>query len=168
MPFTPFHFGPGLLLKAATPRHVSLTAFVASQVLIDLESLYNILRGAWPVHRELHTFALGTAAGLVAGICTWLAMRRLVERHAGTRPMVRAEGQLGPALMGGGIGGLSHSLLDGFMHRDIQPFQPFATANPLLGLIGSDPLYLACLFTGVLGLLWLGLRWRGRADGQRG
>ena len=59
MPFTPLHFGPGLLLKAAAPRHVSFTAFVASQVLIDLESLYNILRGAWPVHRELHTFAFG-------------------------------------------------------------------------------------------------------------
>jgi hypothetical protein len=35
MPFTPFHFGPGALLKSIFPRSVSLSAFVASQVLID-------------------------------------------------------------------------------------------------------------------------------------
>ena len=36
MPFTPFHFGPGALLKAAAPRHVSLIAFCAAQVLTQI------------------------------------------------------------------------------------------------------------------------------------
>ena len=71
---------------------------------------------------------------------------------------MRAEAQLGPALLGGGIGGLSHSLLDGFMHRDMQPFQPFTTANPLLGLVGPELLYVTCLTAGALGVGWLGLR----------
>jgi hypothetical protein len=32
MPFTALHLGPGLLLKAAAPRHFSLVAFGATQV----------------------------------------------------------------------------------------------------------------------------------------
>jgi hypothetical protein len=40
VPFTPFHFGPGLLLEGAAPRHVSLIAFVISQVAVDLEPLH--------------------------------------------------------------------------------------------------------------------------------
>lgn len=44
MPVTTFHFGPGALLKALVPRWISLTAFVISQVVVDLESGYHLLR----------------------------------------------------------------------------------------------------------------------------
>lgn len=40
MPVTPFHFGPGALLHATAPRHVSFLAFCGANVLIDLEPLY--------------------------------------------------------------------------------------------------------------------------------
>ncbi len=63
MPVTPFHFGPGALAKAAAPKHFSLIVFGLTQVAIDLESLYFLVQGSWPVHRLLHTFA---GAGLVA------------------------------------------------------------------------------------------------------
>ena len=56
MPFTPFHFGPGIFVKAAMPHKFSLRIFILNQVMIDLESLFNILSGQYPVHRFLHTF----------------------------------------------------------------------------------------------------------------
>src|SRR5215471_21806895 len=64
MPFTPFHFGPGLAAKAALPSRVSFTAFVATQVIIDFETLYHLVRVQWPVHRQLHSLVGGSAVGL--------------------------------------------------------------------------------------------------------
>lgn len=40
MPFTPIHFAVGVLAKGALPERVSLSAFVASQVLFDCETAY--------------------------------------------------------------------------------------------------------------------------------
>lgn len=40
MPITPFHFGPGLLGKGLLPAKLSVTAFVAAQIVIDCESAY--------------------------------------------------------------------------------------------------------------------------------
>ena len=37
MPATPYHFGPGLLIKAAAPRQFSMAAYSLTQVVIDLE-----------------------------------------------------------------------------------------------------------------------------------
>ena len=165
MPFTPFHFGPGLLLKAAAPRQVSFLAFAVTQVLIDLESLYNLVQGAWPVHRELHTIGLATVAGLAAGTCTWLAARTLADRRLTVRPVLRAEGALAPALVGGAAGGSTHSLLDGLMHSDIQPFQPFSRTNPLLGLVGQEALHLVCALAGILGLFWIAVHYRRQQAG---
>ena len=139
MPITPFHFGPGLLLKAAAPRHVSFAAFVAANVAIDVESAYFLLTGGWPVHRSVHTFLLATLVGLGAG---WL-----VHRLAGRR--------LGPALLGGALGGFTHALLDGIMHADMSPLRPFADGNPLLLATSLAALHLFCVLSGAVGLLWL-------------
>lgn len=75
-PVTPFHFGPGILLKSWTPRAVSLTAFVVSQIVIDTESGYHLLRGDWPVHREGHSLLAGSLIGLLSGTSVWLAGQR--------------------------------------------------------------------------------------------
>lgn len=163
MPITPFHFGPGLLIKAATPRHFSLSAFVAANVIIDLESLFHLLQDAWPVHRMLHTFALGSIAGLAAGWLVHRAARAATASRYDFAPFdsLRAD-DLKAALVGGLLGGASHSVLDGIMHSDIRPFHPFSGANPLLGLVDLGTLHLTCVVTGVAGLAWLG--WR---QGQR-
>lgn len=44
MPFTPFHFGPGATVKAMAGQHFSFTVFAFTQVAIDLEPLYFMLR----------------------------------------------------------------------------------------------------------------------------
>jgi hypothetical protein len=165
VPFTPFHFGPGLLLKSSSPRRFSIAAFVTSQVVIDIETLYWLIRGTWPVHRVLHTFVGGAAVGVaVAGAFRFFARsafgRRLVERVA-----LAGELEVVPVYVGSLVGGLSHSILDGIMHSDIRPFRPFSQENPLLGFVDVMDLHLACVATGLLGLVILMIRRASRGAG---
>ena len=48
MAATPFHFGPGLLIKAAAPRQFSMAAYSLTQVVIDIETGYYQLRHEYP------------------------------------------------------------------------------------------------------------------------
>jgi len=49
MPFTPYHFGPGLFVKGLAARWFSWIAFVAVQVVIDCETLYYLERPEYPI-----------------------------------------------------------------------------------------------------------------------
>jgi len=158
MPFTPFHFGPGLLLKSLAPSRFSFVAYAASQVVIDVESGYFLATRQWPVHRTLHTFLVGSLVGAATGLVIATVGRRLPRWDTGP-PARRAELQMTSAVSGGTIGGIVHSLLDGVMHRDIRPFLPFTESNPLLGQVSLSTLYWGCVLTGVAGLALL---WRPR------
>jgi hypothetical protein len=68
MPFTPIHFGPGVLVKAAAPARFSFTAFVLANVVIDLEPLCHIVRGDSPLHGTLHSLVGATTTGVLAGV----------------------------------------------------------------------------------------------------
>ena len=160
MPVTPYHVGPGVLLKAVAPRTVSLTAFVGANVVIDVESVVNLLTGRFPVHATLHTVGMALAVGLAVGLGTaWVGRWR---RWRGP------EGATGPALLGGALGGLSHSLLDGIMHADIRPFLPLTADNPLYRVVGLDVLHGACVVAGVVGAGVLAWRRWGRAASETG
>ena len=157
MPVTPFHFGAGALVKAMAPRLISFSAFVCAQVVIDCETAYfMLLKHEWPFHRLAHTLIGGLIVGAAAGSALYLA-GRLFQRsvpadvHAGELAIV-------PALMGGVVGGLSHSILDGIMHNDVRPFAPFSSANPLLDIVSLPALHATLVLAGVIGLLVLAIR----------
>lgn len=89
MPVTPFHGGIGLACKGPLGARFSFTVFVATQIVIDLESGYFLFTGQYPVHRFLHTF-LGSLVSLHLGlialgllglvwlyVAAWLRGRRL-------------------------------------------------------------------------------------------
>lgn len=161
MPATPFHFGPGLLVKAAAPRQFSMAAYSLAQVVIDIESGYYLLQHASPVHRQAHTFALGGLIGFLCGLIvsqlgTWVAKPRDVVPEA-----LAAEYRLPIAVYSGIFGGIFHSVLDGIMHADIRPFRPFTQANPLYGLVSVQIIYLFCIVTGLVGAALL-LAWQRR------
>ena len=165
MPVTPFHFGPGVLAKALVPASVSLTVFALVQVVIDCESAYYLfVVRQWPVHRWAHTFLWATLIGLAVGAAAAAAARYFSpSTRSGQGPSTRSgqgrwSSDLGvrQCIIGGVLGGASHPLLDGVMHWDIQPFKPWSTANPLLGLIGVGTLHLFCVVAGICGLiLWM-------------
>ena len=157
MPVTPFHFGVGLLGKGLAPSRISFSSFVASQVVIDCESAYYLfVAREWPVHRWAHTLAVAVPLGMTVGIAVWAASH-LLGRRGGAHP---SELGLWSCIAGGLLGGATHPLLDGIMHRDVQPFMPFAGGNPMLGLVSLGPLHLACVAAAMLGGLLLLLRLR--------
>jgi len=162
MPATPFHFGPGLLVKAVAPRQFSVAAYSVAQVVIDIESGYHLLHGDYPVHRQAHTFFLGGLIGLACGLIvsrvgTWLARPRDVIPEA-----LAAEYRMPIAALSGVFGGVLHSVLDGFMHADMRPLRPFGNSNPLYGLVSEQVVYLFCIVTGLVGAALL-LAWERRA-----
>jgi membrane-bound metal-dependent hydrolase YbcI (DUF457 family) len=161
MPATPYHLGPGLLIKAVAPRQFSMAAYSLTQVVIDMESGYYLLHRNFPIHRELHTFALGGLIGLLCGLVVsrigaWLARPRLVVGEA-----LVAEYRLSVAVLSGIFGGLLHPVLDGLVYNDIRPFRPFSSANPLYGLVSIRMVYLFCVVTALVGAALL-LAWERR------
>ena len=162
MPATPFHFGPGLLLKAVAPHRFSVAAYSVTQVVIDIESGYHLLRGDYPVHRQAHTFFLGGLIGLLCGLITWRVGRWLARPRDVVPEALQAEYRMPIAVWSGVFGGVFHSVLDGIMHADIRPFRPFTDANPLYGLVSVRVLYLFCIITGLVGAALL-LAWERRA-----
>ena len=159
MPVTPFHFGPALFLKGIAPRWVSITAFVATQIAIDLESAYHLLRSEWPIHREIHSLPLSIAVGILVGLAVAFIGRHVLLPKDMS---LRAEVLPGPAIVGGLTGGITHPLLDAIMHSDLSPFWPITDRNPLLDLVSLRTPHVACIATGLVGVavIALRLRWR--------
>lgn len=158
MPITPFHFGPGALLHAVAPRHVSFLSFCAANVLIDFESLYNLLRRRHPVHAFFHTY-LGATLVIAAVVLLFLGLR-VFASHSWLPKLFRwRELRSQQVAIGAALGAYSHVVLDSVMHRDIQPLSPFSFSNALLGVIPLSTLHLACLVLGALGGGLIAIRW---------
>jgi hypothetical protein len=170
MPFTPYHVGPGLLLKAVLPRHFSLTAFTVTQIAVDVEPLYHLVGRQTPVHGPAHSLLVASAIGVAVGAALRGITRAEAERSpaglvasARRLPGLRAEFSLTGSLAGGLLGGLTHVLLDATTNADVLPFWPASDQNPLLGLATPAALRLDCVLAGVLGLVALAARsslWR--------
>ena len=160
MPLTPFHMGPGLLLKAALQRRFSLIVFGWSQVVIDLQPLLVMITGTGTLHGLTHTYAMATLIALFCGltggwVVAWvlcLVNRELTPRqqlllgtHRGVTRIV--------AMTSAAIGSYSHVLLDSLMHSDMQPLFPFSDANQLLYSLTRYEVYRWCVYAGLAGML---------------
>ena len=53
------------------------------------------------------------------------------------------------------MGGISHPILDGIVHRDVHPFMPFSNYNPFLGLLGPGRIEVICMAAAALGVVAL-------------
>lgn len=173
MPFTAFHMGPGLAIKAVAGRRFSLLAFGVAQVVMDMEPLIGMVRGAAVLHGPTHTYlAALVLAVLVAAICPW-ASRALLQRFHRELRFYRLDWLVeeptwqGHAVLSGALlGTLSHVLLDSFMHADITPLAPWSDSNVLLAGVSVDTLHGLCVLSGALGALgWVARGWlsRGKA-----
>jgi len=163
MPFTPLHFGPGLIVKAAAPSQFSLTAYTLANIAVDLEPLFHIVRGDYPLHGPVHTFPLATLTGLLVGAGVSLlprAFRAASSKDTARKypDALRAEFRLPECIIGGVLGGLSHSLIDSLIYTDFHPFVPLSVQNPLHGLVTPGALSYGLFLAGLIGLALLVLR----------
>ncbi len=160
MPFTPFHFGPGLLLKTLMPGRFSLSMFALANVAMDIEPGYQMLRGAYPLHGFSHTVLGAALIGVATVLLGRIVIRRIwrwyerLSAHAGCAAHMTAQ----QAWMGALTGVFSHVLLDALMHADMHPLAPFSEANPLLDVSYTQNVYLGCVVAGMAGVLLILVR----------
>jgi len=158
MPITPFHFGPGLLIKSVAGRHFSWLAFVLANILIDLEPIGFFLLTGEPVHPYLHTYVGALGLGLLVA----LLGRRPCEAwimlwNVRLRPPEMAWTRVSPSVTstavasGGLLGTLSHVMIDSIMHVDVHPWKPLLPDNSMQGLVSIDELHLWCIGAGLIG-----------------
>jgi membrane-bound metal-dependent hydrolase YbcI (DUF457 family) len=161
LPITPFHFGVGAAFHAADPRRVSFLSFCLVNCVIDCETVWNFLRGAYPLHRFLHTF-LGATLVAVAVPCAFLLARRLASKLEMPNPFGWRDLTVTAVMIGAFLGTTTHVVLDGIMHPDVRPFWPWNESNPFYSLVSLGTLHLACLVAAALGVGLI--LWRERSD----
>lgn len=175
MPFTPFHMGPGLAIKAVAGRRFSLLTFGIAQVAMDVEPLVGMVRGSPVLHGASHTYL---AAFLIAALVTIISppiARPILRRWNRELSSCRLEWLAAPDSWSAGavaagafVGTLSHVALDSIMHSEIAAAAPWSNANDLLGIVSIPTLHLSCVVSGLFGVLvWgaNGLRRRNMARG---
>lgn len=169
MPFTPFHSGPGLAAKAAIPRHFSICVFILTQIVIDFEVLWHLIRCDPILHGSWHTYLGATIIATVTFIIgkpaseyvkkTW----NWIARHcADVGLTVPGPTTWLASFTGAFFGAYSHILLDSIFHPDMQPMWPWSSENPLFGMMDPMHIHVLCVILGVAGLVGYIVRERQR------
>lgn len=150
MPLTPYHMGPGILLKAIFQGSFSLIVFGWTQIIMDIQPLVVIVTGEGRLHGFTHTYIGATLiAAFSAFTGKYLADQVLLVFRGSAQSVLRISWSVAGA--SAFIGAYSHIILDSIMHSDIEPFFPFSESNQLLGVISVSLLYKLCVYSGLVG-----------------
>lgn len=147
MPFTPFHMGLAMLVKAAIPQKFSLMVFGWTQIVMDLQPLVAMVRHSGHVHGFSHTYLGSILVGGLAAVTGKYVCPVALQLMSGEKERLTWK----MALLSAAIGSLSHVALDSIMHSDVQPFAPFSESNFLLGVLSTLTLHQFCLASGAIG-----------------
>ena len=150
MPFTPFHMGPGILVKSVLGGSFSLMVFGWSQIVIDLQPLYVLIQGHGRLHGFSHTYLGAAVVTVVAGLTgKWLSEIGLFVM--GLNPSRRLKISWYVVFASAFVGSFSHVFIDSIMHSDVHPFFPLTARNGFHQLVCTDMLHILCLASGVIG-----------------
>ncbi len=156
MPLTPFHLGPALLFGLVLFRFVNLPAFLAANVVVDLEPLFVLLFGLdYPLHGFFHSFLGGSVVALVL-FFVMVKVNVPIQEVMGYFGL-RQDGSVRSIGIACFFGVYFHILLDCFLYTDIMPFYPL-DANPVYGWFSGSEVYMFCIMSFVLGGLIYGWR----------
>lgn len=162
MPFTPVHMGPGIRIKSVLGGSFSLMIFGWTQIIVDLQPLYVLIRGEGHLHGFSHTYLGSSLLAIVAALTgKWLSEFGLWL--LGLDPSRTVKIPWVVVFVSAFIGSSSHVLLDSIMHSDVRPFFPISDANIFLRLVSTGMLHILCLVAGVIGaLIYFLLMWRSK------
>ena len=162
MPFTPFHMGPGLLIKSLLGSAFSLMIFGWCQILMDIQPLWVIITGEGHLHGFSHTFIGSTGIAIIAVITgkplvNWVIFSKSIGLREEDKKLFGLNSRIGwlVASISSLIGSFSHVVLDAIMHSDVQPYYPFSLDKSYLHFISLEMLHIFCLYSGALGLIIL-------------
>lgn len=135
MPFTPFHFGPGILLGLLLLKYLDFPTFVAANVMIDWRAalvFLGLLDG--PLHGWVHTYLGASLMALSLGgamiyMRPWMdeALREMKIKQKFSRQKI---------FIAAFSGAFLHITIDALHHPYMQPFFPL-DIRPLFGLAST-------------------------------
>jgi len=159
MPFTPFHMGPGIVVKALLQGSFSLMVFGWAQIVMDIQPLVVMITGEGQLHGFSHTYIGATLLAIFSALSgKYLSEIGLFVIGLNKQWQVKIAWWV--SFLSAFIGTLSHVLLDSFMHSDVEPFFPVTTGNTLLGFISVQALHEACLYSALVGgMLYFAVNW---------
>lgn len=150
MPFTPYHMGPGILVKALLRGSFSLIIFGWTQVVMDVQPLVVGITQEGRYHGFTHTYVGATLLAVFSAVTgKYLAEFALNVFHRADRTRIGIS--WGVAFLSAFIGAASHILLDSVTAADMAPFAPFSQANQLAGIVSVSTLHSLCLYSGLIG-----------------
>lgn len=159
MPFTPFHMGPGIAIKALLQGSFSLMVFGWAQIVMDIQPLIVIITGEGHLHGFTHTYIGATLLALFSTLIgKYLSQVGLYILGMNEHWKVKIRWWV--AALSSFIGTYSHVFLDSIMHADIEPLSPFSGSNQLLGILSVSALHKLCIYSGVVGgIVFFGISW---------
>ena len=151
MPFTPFHMGPGIFIKAILQSSFSLMVFGWAQIVMDIQPLMVLITGEGHLHGFSHTYIGAALLGVVSALTgKYLSEFGLIVIGVSKKEYVIKISWL-VATTSAFIGTYSHVALDAIMHGDVYPYYPLSQSNELLGLISVSELHQLCLYSAIIG-----------------
>jgi len=158
MPITPFHLGPGILIKAILQGFFSLIIFGWAQILMDLQPLFAIITGVGKLHGFSHTYAGATLIAFISAYTgKWiyemvmLFIKKDFTEYQKKLFDVPKKLTMGVCVISAFLGTYSHVVLDSIMHGDIEPFYPINLENYLYLVLSFENLHKLCIYTGIIG-----------------
>lgn len=154
MPFTPYHFGPALLIGMILVPFIDISAILIASVILDLEPLAVLLfHLSYPLHGIFHTYLVASFVAVLLSIVLW-PLRSFLNTIVSIFG-INQESTFQSLLLASFIGTYSHVFLDSFLYAEMNPFYPLL-GNPFFGLIQSQVIYSLCVLSGFLGLIAYG------------
>lgn len=149
MPFTPYHFGPALLLGILLFPFVDLATIMMAGVIIDLEPIAVLfLNLPYPIHGFFHTYLGASIAALFLSVVVYplrTHLNKLVSLFG-----LHQRSSFRHIIAGGFVGTYSHVFLDSLLYAEMNPFFPIM-GNPFLGLFLIEAVYAFCIIAGFAG-----------------
>ncbi|MFW9811039.1 MAG: hypothetical protein ACFFF9_01140 [Candidatus Thorarchaeota archaeon] len=156
MPFTPYHFGPSLLLGILLFPFVDLVTLMIASVIVDLEPMaIMFLSLPYPLHGFFHTYLGATIAALVLSGFVYPFRKYLnsIVSLFGLHQTSSLRHIIGASF----VGTYSHVFLDSFLYAEMNPFFP-VLGNPFVNLFTFGAVYNFCLIAGLIGFIGYILR----------
>lgn len=156
MPYTPFHFGPGLFLGVVLFPYIDFSTVMVASVILDIEPVtILILQLPFQFHGFFHTYLGATIVACILSAAIY-PFRRYLNKIVSLFGLHQDSSfrHIFPASI---IGTYSHVMLDSFLYGEMNPFYPII-GNPFLGILPITVVYGCCIFLGLLGIGIFALR----------
>jgi len=152
MPFTPFHWGPVLLIGLLLFSVFDMPSLLVSSVIPDVEPFYALtFQPSLPFHGFFHSYLGASILGVLVAVVLY-PLRGVSNRIMAAFRLPHKSSSFRRLLLTSLFGVYSHVFLDSFLYEEMRPFFPLES-NPFFGVFSSPDTYGFCSVSFLLGFV---------------